>query len=161
MLQSAEDRAVAILKAMDAEPATKAAGGRYVRARDKRPGVRLWATTQQRYRQDLVGIQFYGRSRNEGEALAPLLERNGFLQRTPQAGQLTFAKPVDYAADGRIDTAAVAAVRRQIEGLISGVPSKAESGRPQSFRAFMLGSPLSEVELPTISREVGWRETQV
>lgn len=161
MLQSAEDRAAAVLKAMDAEPASKAASGRYVRARDKRPGVRLWATTQQRYRQDLVGVQFYGRSREEGAALASLLERNGFQQRTPQAGQLTFAKPVDYAADGRIDAAAVAAVRRQIEGLINGAAPKTESGGPQSFRAFMLGSPLSGVELPAISREGGWREGQV
>jgi hypothetical protein len=161
MMQSAEDRAVAILKAMDAEPASKAASGRYVRARDKRPGVRLWATTQQRYHQDLVGVQFYGRSREEGEVLAPLLERNGFKQRTPQAGQLTFAKPVDYAADGRIDAAAVAAVRRQIEGLINGAASKAEPDAPQSFRAFMLGSPLSEVELPVTSRKGEWRESQV
>lgn len=161
MLQSAEDRAVAVLRAMDAEPATKAASGRYVRARDKRPGVRLWATTQQRYRQDLVGVQFYGRSRSEGEALAALLERNGFRQRTPQAGQLTFAKPVDYAADGRIDADAVAAVRQQIEGLINGAAPKAEPGVKRSFRDFMLASPLADVELPTVSRKAAWRESQV
>lgn len=154
---SPEERAAKVLIAMGGEPDTRAASGRYVRARDSRAGIRLWATTQQRYSQDFAGVQFYGRGRAEGERLAALLERNGFVRRTPQAGQLTFAKPVDYADDGGIDATSVAKVRDHIERLISG--SSEPTARPvsNSFRDFMLASPLAEIDIPEISRSTEWR----
>jgi hypothetical protein len=159
-LQTPEERAVSVLSAMAAEPETRAASGRYVRARDSRPGVRLWATTQQRYQQDLVGIQFYGRGRGEGEALAPLLERHGFMQRTPQAGQLTFAKPVGYSSDGGIDRSTVAEVRKEIDTLLE-TPSASTAASRSSFRDFMLASPLSDADLATPVRTGGWRGEEV
>lgn len=154
---SAEDRAISVLAAMGADPDTRAASGRYVRAKDSRAGVRLWATTHARYRQDLAGVQFYGRGRAEGERLATVFVRNGFVQRTPQAGQLTFAKPVDYADDGGIDAVSLARVRDQIERLVEGrdTPTASHAG---GFRAFMLASPLAEVDLPAPNRPAAWRE---
>ena len=153
-----QDRALSLLKVMGAEPETRAASGRYVRAKDSRTGVRLWATTQTRYRQDLAGVQFYGRGRAEGECLAALFERNGFIQRTPQAGQLTFAKPVSYADDGGIDAASVAQVRDQIERLVEGRKSTEALSTPSGFRAFMLASPLAEANLQDPIRSAHWRD---
>lgn len=155
---SPQDRASRLLVAMGAEPDTQAASGRYVRARDSRTGVRLWASTQVRYRQDLAGVQFYGRGRAEGERLAAVLLRNGFIQRTPQAGQLTFAKPVDYADDGGIDAATVAQVRDQIERLVEGPKALEAPSKSSGFRAFMLASPLAEADLPDPIRSARWRD---
>ncbi|MBJ7484638.1 hypothetical protein [Brevundimonas sp.] len=157
-LFSPEERAEKVLLAMGGEVDTRAASGRYVRSRDSRAGIRLWATTQQRYGQDLAGVQFYGRGRAEGERLAGLLERNGFVQRSPQAGQLTFAKPVGYTDDGGIDVASVAKVRDHIDLLISGASAPSAKPGSTSFRAFMLASPLADIDVPQAARAGAWRE---
>lgn len=56
----AQERAVAVLRALQLTPGTRAASGRYQRSLPIRPGVRYWSTSKPRMRQDLLGVQFNG-----------------------------------------------------------------------------------------------------
>ena len=156
-LAEIETRAAALLAAIDAPKSTKAASGRYLRSSPIRRGIRYWATTQGRYERDLIGVQFFGQGVAEGEKLGKILERAGFLARTPQKSQLTYAKPVEYRPDGRIDETAVRRVRRQIDDLLDTDVARETPGRT-SFRAFMVKSPLADVELILPDRDGGWRK---
>lgn len=150
------DRAIAVLAAAGEPPAIERPTRRYIHSRDRRRGVRVWATSTPRSRTDLLGLQFYGEGLLEGERLEPALERLGFFAHSRQPQQLTFAKPVAFSSDGQIDRTAVSRVRQEIDTLLN-----QQSAPQQSFRDFMLASPLSEVELPTISRDATWREPQI
>lgn len=152
-----EARAAALLEVIEAPRSTKAASGRYLRSSPIRRGVRYWATTQGRYEQDLIGVQFFGLGVAEGKKLSNTLERAGFLARTPQKSQLTYAKPVEYRSDGRIDETAVRSVRRQIDELLGAQAAPETPGRT-SFRAFMAKSPLADIELILPDRDGGWRK---
>ena len=153
-----EARAESLLEAIRAPRATKAASGRYLRSAPIRTGIRYWATSQARYGQDLIGVQFFGRGMKEGERLSQTLERAGFLARTPQKSQLTYAKPIDYAAGGRIDRDAAMDVRRLIDQLLgAATPERAATASESTFRSFMLGSPLGEIDLPLADRKAAWR----
>ncbi len=102
-------------------------------------------------------MQFFGQGVAEGEKLSKTLERAGFLARTPQKSQLTYAKPVEYRPDGRIDETAVRSARRQIDELLGTQGAPEPSGRT-SFRAFMAKSPLADIELILPDRDGGWRK---
>ena len=55
-----ESRPERLMSAIGLRPATKAASGRYLRSLPVRPGVRYWATSQERFREDYLGVQFFG-----------------------------------------------------------------------------------------------------
>ena len=161
MLDVVIDRAVAVLGAAGEESAVPNPTRRYVHSRDHRRGVRVWATTTPRSRTDLVGLQFYGEGRNEGERLEPVLERLGFFAHSRQPRQLTFAKPVAFSPDGQIDRAAVLRIRQEIDSVLERPESLPSSARSPSFRAFMLASPLAEIDIPETDRAASWRDGAV
>ena len=157
---SAEERAGAVLEVLGVSSATRAASGRYQRSPPIAPGVRYWATSQPRLRQDFLGVQFYGEGATEAPRCAERLKSAGFQTRTPQTGQPTFAKPVAYAPAGGIDADAIRLVRRELDVILRN-RSVSENGRaaekPTSFRRFMLASPLADTELNLPGRTAGWR----
>jgi len=154
------ERAVAVLAAAGDKPAIEKPTRRYVHSRDHRRGIRIWATSKPSSGTDLIGLQFYGAGRSEGERLEAALDRVGFFAHSRDERKLTFAKSVAFAPDGAIDRRAVARVRQEIDALI-GRKSVGAPVSGGSFRDFMLASPLAEVELPTVSRKGEWRESQV
>jgi len=149
------------LKGLGLQPATGAKGGRYRRSLPLKPGVRFWATSRPRSREDMLGVQFFGEAVREGQLRAAELERRGFVRRAPQTGQITFAKPVPFAQGEEIDTAALGSVRRELEALLAREVSPGEEGRTPhsalSLREFMLASPLADLELDLSRPPGGWR----
>lgn len=157
---SAEERAKHILTAVDLQPASRAASGRYLRSVPIRPGVRFWATSQPRLRQDYLGVQFHGAGRDAARRLASRLENAGFLARSPQTGQDTFAKPVPFGATGEVDARRLQALRRELDAILLTAETAEEiiDAQPKSFREFMLASPLADTDLDLPSRDPDWRE---
>lgn len=157
---SVEERAKRILAAVDMQPATRAASGRYLRSVPIRPGVRFWATSQPRLKQDFLGVQFHGAGRDAARTLASRLESAGFLARSPQTGQDTFAKPVPFGATGEIDFRQLQALRRELDAILRTAETGggATEAYPKSFRDFMLASPLANADLDLPSRDPDWRE---
>lgn len=153
---SLEDRALAVLDALHAPAATRAASGRYRRSQPILPGVRYWSTSMQRFSRDYVGVQFFGEAVGEASRFEARLVGAGFERRTPQTGQITFAKPVPFASPSRVDVEAVRAVGREIADILVGHDSPRQPPG-QTFRDFMLASPLAEVELEPPSRQASWR----
>ncbi|MBA3811158.1 MAG: hypothetical protein H0X27_05845 [Caulobacteraceae bacterium] len=157
---SVRERAGVVLGALGVLPASRAASGRYLRSLPIAPGVRYWATSQPRLEQDFLGVQFYGEGTVEAPRCAEGLMRAGFKRRMPQTGQITFAKPVSFAPRGGVDTAAIRAVRRELDAILrrhvaSG--ERPEVEKPVSFRQFMLASPLADFELRLPPRAAAWR----
>ena len=150
-----EQRAAAVLEVIAASAVTRSASGRYRRSEPIAPGIRYWASSQPRLRRDLLGIQFYG---GEWLARAALLrdplERAGFIKRTPQASQLTFAKLVPFGPADRLDFTALRATKDEVDAILKAAPI---AGEPGAFRRFMLTSPMAEIDLPLPSREGHWR----
>lgn len=155
---TADTRALAVLAALNLQPATRAASGRYLRSTPVRPGVRYWATSQPRSRRDMLGVQFYGEGLPEARRLRARLEQAGFIARSPQTGQETFAKTVAFADDDAVDEGALRGVRRELDSILSEAALADTHETRRSFRDFMLASPLSEVDLSLPSREADWRE---
>lgn len=158
MSYSPETRALAVLQALKVQPATKAASGRYLRSLPIRPGIRYWATSQLRLQQDFVGVQFFGEGLEAARRCGQRLERAGFRQRSPQTGQSTFARPVAFAAGQAIDAAAVEAAKRELDEILRDDERGGAQPASPSFRAFMLSSPLSGVDLTLPERENTWRQ---
>ncbi len=157
---SAEERALDVLAAAGSTPATRSASGRYQRSLPIAPGVRYWATSQPRLRQDFLGVQFYGEGAVDVAPFAERLRRNGFGARTPQTGQLTFAKSAAFAPAGGIDVEAIRRIRRDIDTILRDRIADEDARvteRPISFRQFMLASPLAQVELVLPNRGADWR----
>lgn len=151
-------RARTVLTTLSIQPATSAASGRYLRSRPIRVGVRYWATSQPRYEQDAFGVQFFGEGVREAERLEARLVRAGFIQRTPQTNQRTFARPIPYGPDNALDLAAARAARADLDAILSEETGSAAPGFEEGgFRAFMLDSPLAEAELPPVDRTGDWR----
>lgn len=160
-LHSPEARARALLMVLGVSPASKAASGRYLRSLPILPGVRYWTTSQVRLEQDFVGVQFFGEGADDASRCGRRLENAGFRQRTPQTGQTTFAKPFRFAHGQAIDTEAVRAIKQELDGILFGEKigtGRGDDGRHQSFRDFMLASPLSDIDLDLPSRDKGWRQ---
>lgn len=157
---SVEERAKRILAAVDMQPATRAASGRYLRSVPIRPGVRFWATSQPRLKQDYLGIQFHGTGRDAARRLAARLESAGFLARNPQTGQDTFAKSVPFGSTGEVDSRRLQGLRRELDAILRDAEAvdEATEARPKSFREFMLASPLAEVGLDLPPRDSEWRQ---
>jgi hypothetical protein len=155
MLDTVIERAVAVLGAAGEKPAVPEPTRRYVHSRDRKRGVRVWATTTPRTRTDLVGLQFYGEGVGEGERLETALERLGFFAHSRQPRQLTFAKSVAFSPDGQIDRAAVSQVRKEIDSVLD--QRHPVGALATGFRAFMLASPLAEIDLPDPQRPAAWR----
>ena len=157
-----QSRTERLMKILGVEPATRAAKGRYLRSLPFRPGMRYWATSQERFREDYLGVQFYGQAQEEGRRLAAALERAGFKARKPQSNQDTFAKPVPFDPGGDIDVHGVTSLRRELDAILETGKHAAPAEAPTtSFRAFMLASPLAEVDLDLPSRDREWRESGV
>jgi hypothetical protein len=151
-------RARAVLTRLSIQPATSAASGRYLRSRPIRAGVRYWATSQPRYEQDAFGVQFFGEGVREAERLEARLIRAGFIQRTPQSNQRTFARPIPYGPDDALDLEAARAARGELDAILSDDTTSTAPGLGESgFREFMLDSPLAETELPPADRTGDWR----
>lgn len=163
-------RAQQILKVIGAEPATKAASGRYQRSLPFRAGIRYWTTSLERSRADKFGVQFLG----EGVATAHRLERafvrRGFVKQSTQPSQITFCRKIEWLADGEIDEEAVRVARAEVDAILAGgdgapaapaAPAPLPQGhRPSAnFRAFMLASPLASADLPEAVRDPRWRES--
>ena len=153
-------RAERLLSVIGVQPASRAAGGRYLRSLPVRPGVRYWATSQPRFGEDYLGVQFYGEGRAFGRCLAADLERAGFKPRNPQSNQDTYAKAVRFDRAGGIDTPHLLVLRRELDAILrSGERAdKAAETRTHSFREFMLASPLADIDLDLPSRTKTWRE---
>lgn len=159
------DRSEAVLKSVGEQVASRAASGRYVRSEPIRSRkVRFWATAKPRSREDHLGVQFFGEGVRDAERYRRALESAGFLRHRPQADVETFAKPIPFAADGGIDVEALNAAKRRLDGILGtdgpnpAVGGSANASKPgRSFREFMLGSPLSEVDLDLPERGDGWR----
>jgi len=150
-----------LMGAIGLRPATNAASGRYLRSLPLRPGVRYWATSQARFREDYLGVQFYGEGQVEGLRLAARLERAGFKARKPQSNQDTYAKAIPFDQGGEIDLRRLQALRRELDAILQS--GEAEDGPAAarasgSFRDFMLTSPLADADLDLPSRDSGWRE---
>lgn len=160
-MKELESRPERLMTAIGLKAATKAASGRYLRSLPVRPGVRYWATSQERFREDYLGVQFYGEGQEEGRRLAARLERAGFKARKPQSNQDTFAKAIPFDQTGEIDDRRLLALRRELDAILrSGEATDgAVEARPtRSFRDFMLASPLSDADLDLPSRDTDWRE---
>lgn len=149
------DRAEAVLAAADQTADSRAAGGRYRRSLSIRLGVRYWATSRMRQREDLFGVQFHGEGLKEARRLEPAFRRAGFEARNPESSKITFAKPVPYAPDGSVDADRIEAVRRSADAILGHDSSPDTAG--MSFLDFMQASPWAgvEIELPkrTLDRE--------
>lgn len=160
-MEAGLNRPERVLEAIGASPATRAASGRYLRSLPVRPGVRYWATSHERFREDYLGVQFYGQGQEVGKRLAASLERAGFKARKPQSNQDTFAKAVPFDGSGEVDTRRLVALRRELDAILqSGETSVSqENDLPKSFRDFMLASPLSAVDLDLPPRDGRWRES--
>jgi hypothetical protein len=151
-------RARTVLTTLSIQPATSAASGRYLRSRPIRVGVRYWATSQPRYEQDAFGVQFFGEGVREAERLEARLVRAGFIQRTPQTNQRTFARPIPYGPGDTLDLEAARAARADLDAILSDAATLAAPGFEEGgFRAFMLDSPLAETDLPPVDRTGAWR----
>lgn len=156
-----ESRPGRLMSAIGLRPATKAASGRYLRSLPVRPGVRYWTTSQERFREDYLGVQFYGEGQQEGRRLAALLERAGFKARKPQSNQDTYAKAVPFDQTGEIDARRLLALRRELDAILKSgeaADSAVEVQPAKSFRDFMLASPLADADLDLPSRDTDWRE---
>jgi hypothetical protein len=161
---SPEQRAGAVLQEIGFTPATRAASGRYQRSLPITPGVRYWATSQPRLRQDFLGIQFFGEGALEGVRFGDRLIKAGFQPRTPQTGQLTFAKAAPYAPSGDIDGNAIRSIRDALDSILKdhGVhQQRGKAGKNASFRNFMLASPLAGIELSLPERPSVWRSADL
>jgi hypothetical protein len=159
---SAEERAHKVLKTLGLRPATRAGSGRYQRSEPIRPGVRYWSTSQPRRRQDFFGVQFFGQALSDAETAAARLERAGFTRRTPQTGQLTFARPVDFGPGGELDTVGLSTARQDLDEIIlTGRSTARDAGSGLAFREFMLSSPWADTELELPERKGGWRPVDI
>ena len=155
-------RAEQLFSVIGVQPASRAASGRYLRSLPVRPGVRYWATSQPRFEEDYLGLQFYGEGRTIGRRLATALERAGFAPRNPQSNQDTYAKAVRFDRGGGIDAPHLLALRRELDGILKrGEPDTAAETPFSSFRAFMLASPLAETDLELPARDADWRQGAV
>jgi hypothetical protein len=156
----AEERAAALLKTLDVAPATRAARGRYRSSLPISPGVRYWVTSRPRLHQDFLGVQFYGEGAAEAAKRRERLTRAGFEPRSPQTGQLTFAKPAPFAPTGEIDAEAIRSIRRDLDAILQDRIADDEAnktGKTLTFRQFMLASPLADEELILPKRPADWR----
>lgn len=144
MIQVA-DRAEAVLQAGGQRADTRAASGRYRRSPAIRAGVRYWASSRLRQREDLFGVQFHGR---EGKATALRLqaafERAGFETRNPETSKVTFARAIPFGAGDGVDAESIRSAKSTIDAILGGEPPPS-SGR--SFREFMLASPWADIEI--------------
>lgn len=159
-----QSRPERLLGVIGATPATRAASGRYLRSLPVRPGVRYWATSQARFGEDYLGVQFYGEGQAVGRRLAADLERAGFKLRKPQSNQDTYAKAIPFDRSGEIDTRRLLALRRELDAILredetTGGGTEVQS--PRSFRDFMLASPLAHADLDLPSRDKAWRDGAV
>lgn len=150
------DRAAEVLNTIGAQPETSAASGRYRRSAPFRTGMRYWSTSQPRLRHDFLGVQFFGRGIQEAERLRRRLEGQGFQKRTPQTGQLTFAKAVSYLTDGSLDREALGQVRDELDALI-GRTGEGGDDDAGSLWEFMRNSPLADLNLD-LERSGRWRD---
>ena len=161
---SPEQRVGAVFEELGLVPATHAASGRYQRSVPIIPGVRYWATSQPRLRRDFLGVQFYGEGAAEAARYGERLTRAGFKPRTPQTGQITFAKPAAFGPEDAIDTNAIRSIRRDLDDILHGRSSRderPETTAPASFRDFMLASPLAGDDLHIPKRPANWREVDL
>ena len=156
-----ETRAERLLGAIGVRPATRAASGRYLRSLPVRPGIRYWATSQKRFREDYLGVQFYGEGQEIGRRLAAHLERAGFKARKPQSNQDTYAKAVPFDQAGEIDSRRLLALRRELDMILQAGESadKTAEAKSVSFRDFMLASPLADTDLDLPERDANWRKS--
>lgn len=155
----AEQRAGAVLAALGLCPATRSASGRYQRSLPISPGVRYWSSSQPRSRRDLFGVQFFGEGLGDAGRCAAVLQSRGFVQRSPQTGQMTFAKAIDFAPNGELNEQALLRARKEVDaalGELSDKPPPDRSGR--TFREFMLNSPWADVEIELPERKGGERD---
>ena len=147
-----------MLKVLDLSPVSGSATGRYLRSLPIAPGVRYWATSQPRHRRDFFGVQFYGEGTAEARRCAERLQAAGFQARTPQTGQLTYAKSVAFAPRGGVDADSLRAARRELDAILRSLRDEhAPDRKPNSFRRLMLESPLAGVELSLPPRAPAWR----
>lgn len=162
MVVAAEERAVAVLQAVGAEAVTRAASGRYRRSEPIRPGVRYWATSTPRRREDHIGVQFYGVGVEQGRKLKARLEQEGFAFHRPQPGQLTFARPVPFGPDDGLDSKGLLSARKRLDALIQqrspAAPAEA-APTADDLWVFMKSSPLADLELPDPDRSGSDRRT--
>lgn len=158
-----EERAEAVLSELSLASSTKAASGRYRRSLPIRPGVRYWATSKPRSAEDYFGVQFYGEGAEEAARYGGPLANAGFRERNPQTGQITFAKPVAFSPGGDIDSRALQCVRRELDAILSeSAPTRSESAsKSQTFREFMLASPLADADLDLPVRTPEWRPSSI
>lgn len=160
-MNKTESRPERLMSTIGLRPATKAASGRYLRSLPVRPGVRYWATSQDRFKEDYLGVQFYGEGQQEGRRLAERLERAGFKARKPQSNQHTYAKGIPFDQSGEIDARRLLALRRELDAILTAgetADSATETRPSRSFRDFMLASPLADADLDLPARDADWRE---
>lgn len=158
------ERAAAVLRAVGVQPVTSAARGRYQRSRPFLPGIRYWSASKPRLRRDLLGVQFFSHGVIEVGAHVDNLAMLGFTLRSPQTGQLTFAKEVAFAPGDFLDDAQLKAARRDIEtvfGKWAEVIEPPEGPPRRTFRAFMLASPWANTEIELPERDGHWRDVDL
>ena len=160
-MERRQSRVERLLGAIGARPATSAASGRYLRSLPVKPGVRYWATSRERFREDYLGVQFYGEGQEVGRRLAADLERAGFKPRKPQSNQDTYAKAIPFDRTGEIDARRLLMLRRELDTILrrgETAGAGAAAPAPRSFRDFMLASPLADADLDLPRRDKPWRE---
>lgn len=140
-----EERAQAVLAAIGQPADTSAASGRYRRSTPIRPGVRYWSTARLRQREDVFGVQFHGPGLAEAHRLQAAFERAHFEVRNPETSKITYARPIPFGPDEKVDTKAVAEARRAVDAILGGQSSSKKGG--MTFLEFMQASPFADVEL--------------
>lgn len=141
----AEERAPALLEALCLPVTDSRVGGRYVSSLSKLPGTSYWATSTPRFRQDLFGVQFEGPGLGQLGRLRHRLVRAGFTDRGTVGGRRTFARPVPFGANAKVDLEGLRTVFLEAEAIL-GDSAEAVPERP-SFLEFMQASPWADVEL--------------
>lgn len=146
-----EERAQAVLAAIGQQADTSAASGRYRRSKPIKPGVRYWSTARLRQREDVFGVQFHGPGLAEAHRLQVAFERAHFEVRNPETSKITYARPIPFGPNEKVDTKAVAEARRAADAILGG-QSSTKGG--MTFLEFMQASPLADVELDLPERVI-------
>ena len=155
-MNTVEDRAAAIFKTLALQTASIAASGRYQHSEYIRPGVTYWSTSSDRYKTDLLGVQFTGEDGlNLMRLVRSAFESRGYDVRNPDKDRVTFCKSVPRGVDGRLDTDALQTVKSEIDALLNAPVTVSLKQAPAAdFVAFMRASPLAGVELSLPDRSI-------
>lgn len=147
-----EERAQAVLAAIGQQADTRAASGRYRRSKPIKPGVRYWSTARLRQREDVFGVQFHGPGLAEAHRLKAAFERAHFEVRNPETSKITYARPIPFGPDERVDAEAVVEARRAADAILGGQSGSTKGGA--AFLKFMQASPFADVDLDLPERVV-------